>query len=392
MLSPRTPKIRAAAWLLVVAGTLTSIGHAAPDLVAAPQRQSTTAYRVASHLAELGPGYYALRGRIYPRTVGVTMSLDRRTCPTCSWTEVAKTATVARGHYDFRIDAPSADTVSYRVRVADTIAGSPAYSGAFEVSALPEATDATLPYWGEPTWRDEFNGTEVDSRKWRVLDKDRVSYDIASLYKSQAKVRDGKLILTANRVDPSKDMYGRSWASAYLDTRGGRFSQRYGRFEMMARLPTKRWESRGLWPSFWLRDDNGPGEIDVMEAWGTPSAKPGEEDPGNSTWSVHSDTMGGGTRVSSWARKPADPSVARGWYRYAVEWTPDGIRIFVNDTQVGYLPQAKYPWIATAFPTTANMRLQFAVGSSYWGLPDTKTASPAQYEIEYVRVWKYPGA
>jgi beta-glucanase (GH16 family) len=382
------PQNQAAAWLLVAA-VATQLGFgAAPTPVAS---QQATNYTLTSKILQLGPGHFAVRGYVTPNVGGVTVTLDRRACATCDWVSGAKVATRADGHYDFRVDAPSRDAVHYRVEVPNGTT-QPAFSGAFRVDPLPETLDGNLPYWGEPVWRDEFEGSQIDGTKWRVLDNETLSWDKASIYKEQAKLREGKLVITAKRVDPATDRHNRAWATGYLDSRGGRFSQRYGRFEVMARLPTRRWDSRGLWPSFWLRDDSGTGEIDVMEAWGTPSAKPGEEDPGNYAWAVHSDTMGGGTSVKSWGLPRTAPSIASGFYRYAVEWTPDGITMFIDDQKVGYISKSANPWLVTSFPTKANIRMQLAVGSSYWGVPDDTTQNPAEYVIEYVRVWKYPGS
>ena len=383
-------KMRLVAWLAVAAVAVPLAPAGSPATVASMPAAKN--YVVVSRIVALGPGHYAIRGYVDPRQSGLTLSLTRRSCLTCDWVEIEQTATRDTGSYVFRVDAPSADPVHYRVQVPTTLVTRPTYSSAYRVDPLPEALDADLPFWGKPVWHDEFDGSAVDTSKWRVHDRDRTSYDSSSLYKEQAKVRDGKLVLTAKRVDPTKDLFGRSWASAYLDTKDGKFSQRYGRFEILARLPTRTHNSTGLWPSFWLRDDKGPGEIDVMEAWGTPSAKPAEEDAGNYAWTVHSDTMGGGTAVKSWGLHRDDPSIARGYYRYAVEWTPDGIKMFLNDKQVGYVSRSANPWLDTSFPTKANIRLHFAVGNSYWGQPTSDTESPAEYVIEYVRVWKYPGA
>jgi beta-glucanase (GH16 family) len=388
VLTTTSGKLRTATWLLAIAIATPLTPVATTALSSADSAQQR--FNISRKLVPLGPGHYAIRGQLRPRRADVTVKLKRQSCRRCDWETVAKTATGSRGRYHFRIDAPSRRTARYRIKLrrADHRLLRPAEE--LRVEPMEMSRDGVLPYWGVPSWRDEFKGSAVDADKWRVLDNTYVSYDDASLYQEQAQVRDGKLVLTAKRIDPDRDPFGREWASAYLDTRDGRFGQRYGRFEIMARIPTRRRHSSGLWPSFWLRDDHGSGEIDVMEAWGTPSIRPGEEEPGNATWTIHSDTMGGGTKVSGWSRAKDDPSVARGFYKYAVEWTPDGIEIFVNDKRVGGAARSEYSWLGSAFPTTANMRLQLAVGSDYWGPATTKTETPASYVVEYVRVWEYP--
>jgi beta-glucanase (GH16 family) len=275
--------------------------------------------------------------------------------------------------------------------------GSHASQEAASPTAVQAAGDpAMLPGWGAPVWRDEFSGTQVDRTKWNVLDKTYVSYDAASIYARQATVSNGKLRLRAQRVDPRQDLYQRSWATAYLDTRSGKFAQRYGRFEISAKLPTTHGDSRGLWPSFWMRDNSGTGEIDIMEAWGTPSARPAEEKRENYQWTVHKDTNSSATgddaRVGGWGRPDGAPAITTGYHRYATEWTPAGLKFFFDDELVGQVKATQYPWLATSFPSQAHMRIQFAVGSAYWGWANSTTKSPADYLIDHVRVWAYqPG-
>lgn len=245
-----------------------------------------------------------------------------------------------------------------------------------------------LPRWKNPVWRDEFNGRRIDRSKWNVAHRTYMSYDRSSLYQRQARVRDGRLVLEAIRVNPRRDRFGRAWASGYLNTRGGKFSQRYGRFEIRAKIPTARGYTRGLWPSFWLRDNRGSGEIDVMEDWGTPSTGPGPERAGRYTWSVHADTNGDGPTVSGYGGPRGRP-ISPGFHRYAVEWTPRGVRFLFDGRQVGRVPTSGHRWLRRSFPSEVNIRLQLAVGSEYFGFPNGRTKSPARYVIDYVRVWAY---
>jgi beta-glucanase (GH16 family) len=248
---------------------------------------------------------------------------------------------------------------------------------------------AFVPNWGRPVWRDEFDGPSLDTGRWNARDRDHTDYDAATMYADQAQVRGGRLVLRAERIDPARDPFHNAWATGFVDTLDGKFSQRYGRFEISARLPTTPRHSRGLWPSFWLRDDEGPGEIDVMEAWGTPSTKPHEEERGSYTWTVHPDTHDGSQQFSGTARPDRHPSLSQGFHRYAAEWTPGGIRFLLDDVLVGEVTTAEHPWLRTSFPSAVNIRLQLAVGSNYWGFPDRRTTSPAEYVIDYVRVWAY---
>ena len=77
-------------------------------------------------------------------------------------------------------------------------------------------------------------------------------------------VEDGILSIEARKGSDGK------WRSGLLssnDPDGRGFAQRYGYFEMRAKLPT----GPGVWPAFWLIGDRDPStrvEIDVLEYYG----------------------------------------------------------------------------------------------------------------------------
>lgn len=253
---------------------------------------------------------------------------------------------------------------------------------------------AYLEGWGEPTFQDEFASGAIDTNKWRVRDNDYMDYDWAIIKKDNVTVKNGHLVLSTKRLDTpviKSDKRVRDYSSAYVDTIG-KFSQAYGRFEMRAKLPTTRDASKGIWPAFWLRpDDGGDGEIDIMEAYGTPTDKTTSYPATRTEATLHYNYRDGSARkLGSWI--PAGIDVNDGkFHTWAVEWSPKKITFFVDG--VSYFtttPATDARW-APAFAKNRayNIRLNVQVGSDYWGKANaTDTADHTEYVIDYVRAWQ----
>ena len=97
------------------------------------------------------------------------------------------------------------------------------------------------------------------------------------------------------------------------------FSQRYGYFEMRAKLP----RGKGIWPAFWLlpQDLSWPPEIDIMESIG---------DPNTVYVTAHSTTKKAeGIKVGV---------KGDGFHTFAVAWDPKLIVWYVDGAEVGRQP------------------------------------------------------
>jgi beta-glucanase (GH16 family) len=237
-------------------------------------------------------------------------------------------------------------------------------------------------------WADDFSGTSVDQRRWRVRDGESLSYDQARIQAGNVTVGGGVLAIQARRQDAA----GRPFTTGYLDTIG-RYARRWGRWEIRAKLPTQVGSSRGLWPAFWLRAERTPGEIDVVEAWGEPTVRPGYRS-GSYQWTVHQDTTSppGSQRRSGWGTPAGGPPVADAFHLYAVDWSPDCVVFSLDHHVVGVVTRIDAPWLTSSLASPVNMRLNLQVGQSYWGFADPddrrSTALPAAMLVDYVRVYR----
>jgi beta-glucanase (GH16 family) len=253
-------------------------------------------------------------------------------------------------------------------------------AGPCAAGALPDNTRGT-----SPTWSDEFNGARVDDRRWTIRDQTTLSFDQARIQARNVSVRNGDLIIEARRESSG----ARQYTTGYLDTIG-RFSQRHGRWEIRARLPVAAGVSRGLWPAFWLRADQAPGEIDVMEAWGTPADHP-RTGPATYAWNIHEDTRGGLGRIHGWGTTAGDASLADGFHVFAVDWSPECLVFSLDGKRTGAVSMKAEPWLSRSLRGKVNIRLNLQVGSHFWGRVDAKRARhtklPARFVVDYVRVY-----
>ncbi|KQY60341.1 hypothetical protein ASD11_12880 [Aeromicrobium sp. Root495] len=236
---------------------------------------------------------------------------------------------------------------------------------------------------GRLAWSDDFDGPTVDRDRWTVRDDTSLSFDQARIERSAVSVKDGRLRITARSGGTPE----RPVVTGYLDTIG-HHEQRYGRWEMRARLPVDAGRSRALWPAFWLRETDGPAEIDVMEAWGTPVTD-GRSLPGSAAWAVHSDTESGPGSQSLRGWSAPDLQLDRGLHDFAVDRVPGCLRFSVDGRTTGVVQTRDAPWLAST--GALNIRLNLQVGGAYWGRLDPSrpgtTRLPATFEVDRIRVY-----
>ena len=172
--------------------------------------------------------------------------------------------------------------------------------------------------------------------------------------------------MTLRAIQQSYTAYGttRQYTSGYLDTIG-KESWQYGRIEMRAKLPT----AQGMWPAFWLRNDVGLGELDIMEAIGGMNNK--------SVQTVHQSTNGGMGRLGHEDTLPSGSNAD--WHVYAVDREPGYMNWYVDDRLVFTATESTLSWLDPTFNSPMNIRLNLQVGGrmpAYYQKP--VTGAPAR--------------
>lgn len=196
----------------------------------------------------------------------------------------------------------------------------------------------------------------------------------------------GHLVLEARREKHAgPDGIAADFTSARLKTQG-RFSQAYGRFEARLHLP----QGQGIWPAFWMLGDSfadvgwpACGEIDIMEFIGHERHRihgtvhgpgySGADGIGQSITFPHADRSGG---------------FADDFHVFAVEWEPNEIRWFVDDTLYHTLTPDQLNGHAWVFNAPHFLILNIATGGHWPQYPDETTTFPQRMRVDYVRVYQ----
>lgn len=247
---------------------------------------------------------------------------------------------------------------------------------------------------------DEFNGTAVDTSKWRDsylwgrnLYCSREGHYYTDFKNCEVNQGILKLIakpekITARTLPYEEDNYrlmcdGKDMGKnlrTFDYTSGMIFSKKkyhYGFYEMRFKSN----EGKGIWPAFWLYAGHENEEIDVFEMNGSRNTEMHVDVHCPSGCKNYKTTLGllkqnwGGYLATSANWKDAFNVIS-------IEWQPDYIKWFLNGNTVAYwkgnLPNSM--WVI------ANLALSRDNGPFGPG-PDATTTLPAIFEIDYIRMW-----
>jgi beta-glucanase (GH16 family) len=263
---------------------------------------------------------------------------------------------------------------------------------------LASTTTTTAPAGWKLAWADEFSGTALNRTVWNVENNSTYgdgNKELACLMDrpQNVKVSGGLLTIAARKeatpikcgTHDTRFPNGRSYTSAMLNTKN-KLAFQYGRFEIRAKMPTTQGTSKGLWPAYWMRPAvGGIGELDILELIGTSKSDPYSANKVSQT--IHYDYVGTHPQQANVARL-ATGNFADGFHDYAVEWAPGSIKWFVDGNLTYTRTLSTTSWMDQAFVGTFYLRLNMAVGGEWPGSPDANTAFPANYQVDYVRVYK----
>jgi beta-glucanase (GH16 family) len=228
---------------------------------------------------------------------------------------------------------------------------------------------------GAPAWRSRYRHerhTVINSEKQVYVDAAYAGSGSSALGLQPFAISGGVLTISADRADERHVplLGGQRYMSGCITSELTHW-QRYGYFEMRARMPA----GRGFWPAFWLLPKRvaWPPEIDIVEASG---ARPG---------GVHLGVIDPGREPSRPGGRWVDGVIdtTDGFHTYAAEWTADDVTFFIDG-------QLHFRSGAHQMHEPMYLLANLAVGShdaNWVPDPDASTPWPGRFAIDHIRAY-----
>jgi len=285
-------------------------------------------------------------------------------------------ATAMLGEQCRRVEAPnpaSSASVSLHRTFNDDFDTHPLLDGRWASHYAGGAAWPEARYWGGEG-SDFRRKTSYNGEQQIYVDPRYGGREITPLGLDPFSVRDGVLSITASRTPPALKavLFNNEYVSGILTTQS-RFSQKYGYFEMRAKVPV----GTGVWPAFWMLADDGgwPPEVDVMEGRG--------QRPGDIVMTTHW-RIPATQRVERCGFDFTVPDAATAFHNYGVLWQPDRITYFIDRQPMS---EIKVP---VGFNDPMYMIVNLAMGSkNFEGVGFVDGESPNMVEFEIDRISAY---
>jgi beta-glucanase (GH16 family) len=240
-------------------------------------------------------------------------------------------------------------------------------------------------YAGGASWPDAryWGGDGSDFKRKDAWNGEQQIY-VDPRYRGQAatplgldpfSVRHGILSIVASRTPAEFKpvLFNNEYTSGILTTQGA-FSQKYGYFEIRAKIPI----GTGVWPAFWLLADDGgwPPEIDVLEGRG--------QEIGDMVMTTHWRLRTTGT-VQSCGFDFLVPDASSGFHDYGVLWTQDRIVYFIDRKPVSDIK------VPIGFDDPMYLIVNLAMGAKYFrgvGLVGADSPDTVEFQIDRISAYQ----
>jgi len=223
-------------------------------------------------------------------------------------------------------------------------------------------------------WQDEFDGSSLDTTKWKVdVGGNGWGNNESQYYTAQGNLNIQNSLLT---ITAKAEQFGNNqYTSAKIKTEG-KFNVRFGKIETRMKCPM----GQGLWPAFWMLGSNHStigwpkcGEIDVIEHINSETKVHG---------TAHWDNVGHiywGGIINN------DPTQ---FHNYSIIWDSTKIQWFMNDQIYYQLNTLNGVNGTEEFQNSFYLILNLAVGGNWPGYPNANTIFPAEMLVDYIKVYQ----
>lgn len=224
-------------------------------------------------------------------------------------------------------------------------------------------------------WNDEFDNSTLDNTKWvNDVGGNGWGNNEAQFYtagNANLTIANGEATFTAKDEQFGTNEY----TSAKIISKN-LFDIQYGKIEGRMKCPM----GKGLWPAFWMLGNSIDtvswpmcGEIDVMEHINSETKIHG---------TAHWDNVGHQYLGGIINTNPVD------FHTYTITWDSTYIKWYMDD-QLYYLLNITNGTNGTEeFHKKFYLILNLAVGGNWPGYPDATTQFPADFVVDYIRVYK----
>lgn len=189
------------------------------------------------------------------------------------------------------------------------------------------------------------------------------------------RVRNGVLSIVASRTPPElrAALFDNLYVSGILTTQGW-FSQKYGYFEIRAKIPV----GTGVWPAFWMLSDDGgwPPEIDVMEGRG--------QRPGDLVMTTHW-RIPTTQKIESCGFDFLLPDAALAFHDYGMLWLQDRLIYFIDRKPVADIK------VPVGYEDPMYMIVNLAMGSKWFGgvgVIDGESPEMVEFQIDRISAYQ----
>jgi serralysin len=213
------------------------------------------------------------------------------------------------------------------------------------------------------TFDDEFNGTSLDTTKWKTQWPWGTDTTQSGNYSNQQIVPQNVVVgngvadfLVTKGTTPDGKPYG-------IGAISSTYTQTYGYWEAGVEMPTN---ADGVWPAFWLlKNGTGPDEIDISEWLGN--------GPTTDYMTYHSPTGSQAQGTYSGDLSSSYHTLGAMWTPTSITWYVDGVQRFTTSNNISSSPMT----------TTLNT----AIGGWNNNVVDSKTVLPSEFKVDYIHIY-----